>query len=187
MIKDGLWDAFNGYHMGTTAENVATQYQITREQQDAVRRRARSNKAERGAEGRAASRTRSFRSPIKGRKGDTIVDATTNTSAMIRRSRRWRGCGPPSTRTARSRPAMPRGLNDGAAALVLMSAKEAGAPRADAARPHRRLRDGRRRSRGDGHRARSRPRARRWSAPAGRRATSTWSRPTRLSRRRPAR
>ena len=40
MIKDGLWDAFNGYHMGTTAENVAKQWQITREQQDDLRRRA---------------------------------------------------------------------------------------------------------------------------------------------------
>src|SRR2546429_5023450 len=72
MIKDGLWDAFNGYHMGTTAENVAKQYQITRGQQDefAV---ASQNKAE------AAMKTGKFKDEIipvtiKGRKGDTVVD-----------------------------------------------------------------------------------------------------------------
>ena len=72
MIKDGLWDAFNGYHMGTTAENVAKQYQITRAQQDefAV---ASQNKAE------AAMKAGKFKDEIvavtiKGRKGDTVVD-----------------------------------------------------------------------------------------------------------------
>src|SRR3979411_567721 len=72
MIKDGLWDAFNGYHMGTTAENVAKQYQITRAQQDefAV---ASQNKAE------AAMKSGRFKDEIvpvtiKGRKGDIIVD-----------------------------------------------------------------------------------------------------------------
>src|SRR5947199_4255009 len=72
MIKDGLWDAFNGYHMGTTAENVAKQYQITRTQQDefAV---ASQNKAE------AAMKSGRFRDEIvpvtiKGRKGDIVVD-----------------------------------------------------------------------------------------------------------------
>src|SRR6201988_3225049 len=73
MIKDGLWDAFNGYHMGTTAENVAKQWQITRQQQDefAV---ASQNKAE------AAQKAGKFKDEIvpftiKGRKGDTVVDA----------------------------------------------------------------------------------------------------------------
>ena len=72
MIKDGLWDAFNGYHMGTTAENVAREWQITREQQDkfAV---ASQNKAE------AAKKAGRFKDEIapvtvKGRKGDTVVD-----------------------------------------------------------------------------------------------------------------
>src|SRR3954465_10024359 len=71
MIKDGLWDAFNGYHMGTTAENVARQYQITRGQQDefAV---ASQNKAE------AAQKAGRFKDEIvpvtiKGRKGDIVV------------------------------------------------------------------------------------------------------------------
>ena len=72
MIKDGLWDAFNGYHMGTTAENVAKQYQITRAQQDefAV---ASQNKAE------AAQKAGKFKDEIvpvtiKSRKGDIVVD-----------------------------------------------------------------------------------------------------------------
>src|SRR3982074_2087983 len=73
MIKDGLWDAFNGYHMGNTAENVAKQYQITRAQQDefAV---ASQQKAE------AAQKAGKFNDEIvpvtiKGRKGDIVVDA----------------------------------------------------------------------------------------------------------------
>ena len=73
MIRDGLWDAFNGYHMGMTAENVANQWQITREDQDrfAV---ASQNKAE------AAKKAGKFKDEIvavtvKGRKGDTVVDS----------------------------------------------------------------------------------------------------------------
>src|ERR1700742_2295660 len=72
MIKDGLWDAFNGYHMGNTAENVAKQYQITRAQQDAFAVGSQ-NKAE------AAQKAGKFKDEIapvtvKGRKGDTVVD-----------------------------------------------------------------------------------------------------------------
>ena len=73
MIKDGLWDAFNGYHMGNTAENVARQWQITRAQQDAFAV-ASQNKAE------AAQKAGKFKDEIvpvtiKSRKGDIIVDA----------------------------------------------------------------------------------------------------------------
>src|ERR1700752_3635656 len=73
MIKDGLWDAFNGYHMGNTAENVAKQWQITRAQQDAFAV-ASQNKAE------AAQKTGKFKDEIapvtaKTRKGDVVVDA----------------------------------------------------------------------------------------------------------------
>lgn len=72
MIKDGLWDAFNGYHMGNTAENVARQFQITRDDQDQFAL-ASQNKAE------AAQKAGKFKDEIvavtiKGRKGDTIVD-----------------------------------------------------------------------------------------------------------------
>src|SRR5258708_20174178 len=72
MIKDGLWDAFHGYHMGQTAENIAARWQITREDQDrfAV---ASQNKAEAAQKsGKFAAEIASV--TIKGRKGDTIVD-----------------------------------------------------------------------------------------------------------------
>jgi acetyl-CoA C-acetyltransferase len=122
MLKDGLLDAFNGYHMGVTAENVARQWQITREQQDefAV---ASQNKAE------AAQKAGRFRDEIvpvtvKTRKGDIIVDQ----DEYIR-------AGATLDQVAKLRPAFDRegtvtagnasGINDGAAATVLMSAAEA--------------------------------------------------------------
>ncbi len=99
MIKDGLWDAFNGYHMGTTAENVARQWQITREDQDqfAV---ASQNKAE------AAKKAGKFKDEIvpvtiKGKKGDTIVsdDEYIRDGATLEF---LLSCAPPSRRTAPS-------------------------------------------------------------------------------------
>ncbi|PIU06293.1 MULTISPECIES: acetyl-CoA C-acetyltransferase [Methylobacterium] len=122
MIKDGLWDAFNGYHMGTTAENVAQAFQLTREQQDAFAARSQ-NKAE------AARKEGRFKEEIvpvtvPGRKGDTIVD----TDEYIRD-------GATAEAMAKLKPAFSKdgtvtagnasGLNDGAAAIVLMSASEA--------------------------------------------------------------
>jgi acetyl-CoA C-acetyltransferase len=122
MIKDGLWDAFNGYHMGNTAENVAKQWQITRAQQDefAV---ASQNKAE------AAMKAGKFKDEIvavtiKGRKGDTVVDTdeypkqgvTLEALAKLRPAFDKEG-----TVTAASA----SGINDGAAAVVLMKASEA--------------------------------------------------------------
>jgi len=128
MVNDGLTDAFNGYHMGITAENLAERYQITREEQDAFAA-ASQNKAEAA---RAAGRFADEIAPvtIKGRKGDTIVDAdeyiragaTVEAMASLRPAFRKDG-----TVTAGNA----SGLNDGAAALVLMSADEAakrGAP-----------------------------------------------------------
>lgn len=122
MIKDGLWDAFNGYHMGITAENVAEQWQITREEQDAFAT-ASQNKAE------AAQKAGHFASQIapvtiKGRKGDVVVDqdeyirhgATLEAMAGLRPAFKKDG-----TVTA----ANASGINDGAAALVVMSAQEA--------------------------------------------------------------
>ena len=122
MIKDGLWDAFNGYHMGVTAENVAKQWQITRQQQDefAV---ASQNKAE------AAMKAGKFKDEIaavtiKGRKGDTVVDTDEYPKA-----------GVTLESLAKLRPAFDKegtvtagsasGINDGAAAVVLMKASEA--------------------------------------------------------------
>ncbi len=123
MVKDGLWDAFNNYHMGATAENVARQWQITREEQDkfAV---ASQNKAE------AARKAGKFKDEIapvtiKGKKGDTVVD----TDEYIKDGTTLEGI-------AKLRPAFdPKegsvtaanasGLNDGAAVVVLMTLAEA--------------------------------------------------------------
>jgi acetyl-CoA C-acetyltransferase len=122
MIKDGLWDAFNGYHMGNTAENVARQWQITREEQDrfAV---ASQNKAE------AAKKAGKFKDEItpvtiKTRKGETIVaddeyikdGVTYDSVAKLKPAFDKEG-----TVTA----ANASGINDGAAAVVLMTLEEA--------------------------------------------------------------
>ena len=105
MIKDGLWDAFNGYHMGNTAENVAKQWQITRQQQDefAV---ASQNKAE------AAQKAGKFKDEIvaghhqdpQGRHRGRHRRISASTAP---RWKRWPSCGRPSTRKARSPPATP--------------------------------------------------------------------------------
>jgi acetyl-CoA C-acetyltransferase len=122
MIKDGLWDAFNGYHMGTTAENVARQWQITREEQDrfAV---ASQNKAE------AAKKAGKFRDEIapvtiKTRKGETMVGedeyikdgVTFDSIAKLR---------PAFEKDDTVTAANASGINDGAAAVVLMTQAEA--------------------------------------------------------------
>ena len=122
MIKDGLWDAFNGYHMGNTAENVARQWQITREEQDrfAV---ASQNKAE------AAQKAGKFKDEIvpvtvKTRKGDVIVDtdeyprhgATVDAMAKLR---------PAFAKDGTVTAGNASGINDGAAAIVLMTVSEA--------------------------------------------------------------
>jgi acetyl-CoA C-acetyltransferase len=122
MIKDGLWDAFNGYHMGTTAENVARQWQITREEQDrfAV---ASQNKAE------AAKKAGKFKDEIasvtiKTRKGETVVaedeyikdGVTYDALAKLKPAFDKEG-----TVTAGSA----SGINDGAAAVLLMTLEEA--------------------------------------------------------------
>ncbi len=122
MIKDGLWDAFNGYHMGNTAENVAREFQITRDVQDAFAV-ASQNKAEAA---RSAGRFKDEIVPvtIKGRKGDTIVDqdehirpgTTIETVGKLRSAFQKDG-----TVTAGNA----SGINDGAAAVVLMTAEAA--------------------------------------------------------------
>lgn len=122
MIRDGLWDAFNGYHMGNTAENIAQQWQITREQQDEFAL-ASQNKAE------AAQKAGRFSDEIvpvtiKGRKGDTVVSE----DEYIRH-------GATMDMMTKLRPAFAKdgsvtagnasGINDGAGAVVLMTADEA--------------------------------------------------------------
>ena len=124
MIRDGLWDAFNGYHMGTTAENVAAAYQITREDQDrfAV---ASQNKAE------AARKAGKFKDEIaavtvKTRKGDVVVE----NDEYIRDGATYEAMGalkPAFAKDGTVTAGNASGLNDGAAVLVLMSAKDAAA------------------------------------------------------------
>ena len=122
MIKDGLWDAFNGYHMGNTAENVARQWQITREAQDAFAV-ASQNKAE-AAQAAGKFKTEICAVTIAGRKGDVIVSddeyikkgVTLDSIAKLKSAFMKDG-----TVTA----ANASGLNDGAAVVILMTAAEA--------------------------------------------------------------
>jgi acetyl-CoA C-acetyltransferase len=122
MIRDGLWDAFNGYHMGNTAENVAKQFQITRETQDEFAVKSQ-NKAE------AAQKAGKFKDEIvpvtiKGRKGDTVVEndeyirhgATVDAMKALR---------PAFAKDGSVTAGNASGINDGAAAVVLMSSDEA--------------------------------------------------------------
>ena len=122
MIKDGLWDAFNNYHMGTTAENVAAQWKISRDMQDHFAVNSQ-NKAE------AAQKAGKFSDEItpftvKTRKGDTIIDsdeyirhgATMDAMQKLR---------PAFSKDGSVTAANASGLNDGAAAALLMSAHEA--------------------------------------------------------------
>ena len=122
MIKDGLWDAFNGYHMGNTAENVATQWQLTRDEQDAFA---------------VASQNKAEEAQKAGRFKDEIVPVT----VVERRKERvveddeYIRLGATIDGVAKLRPAFSKdgtvtagnasGINDGAAAIVLMSAAEA--------------------------------------------------------------
>ena len=122
MIKDGLWDAFNGYHMGNTAENVARQWQITRAQQDEFAVGSQ-NKAE------AAQKAGRFKDEIapvtvKTRKGDIVVDSDEypkhgTTLDAIGKLR------PAFAKDGTVTAANASGINDGAAAVVLMKASEA--------------------------------------------------------------
>lgn len=122
MIKDGLWDAFNGYHMGVTAENVAQKWQITREEQDKLALGSQ-NKAE------AAQKAGKFKDEIvavtvSGRKGDVIVSDDeypkhgTSIDVLTKLRPAFKKDGTVTAGNA-------SGINDGAAILVLMSAENA--------------------------------------------------------------
>ncbi len=122
MIKDGLTDAFYGYHMGNTAENVARQWQLTRDDQDSFAV-ASQNKAE------AAQKAGKFKDEIvpfvvKTRKGETVVEE----DEYIKHGVTLEGVGklrPAFDKEGTVTAANASGINDGAAATVLMSAKEA--------------------------------------------------------------
>jgi acetyl-CoA C-acetyltransferase len=122
MIKDGLWDAFNGYHMGVTAENVAKEYQITRPQQDEFAAASQ----QKASAAQKAGRFKDEIAPVTvtTRKGETVVsddeyirhDASVETMAKLKPAFQKDG-----TVTAGNA----SGINDGASALVVMSAAEA--------------------------------------------------------------
>jgi acetyl-CoA C-acetyltransferase len=101
MIKDGLWDAFNGYHMGTTAENVAEKFQITREQQDEF----------------------AYNSQLKSRKETTIFDQDEYIKDNVQLEK-LASLRPAFSKEGSVTAANASGINDGAAALTLMSEKE---------------------------------------------------------------
>ena len=122
MIKDGLWDAFNGYHMGNTAENVARQWQITRAQQDefAVHSQAKAEAAQK------AGKFKDEIAPVtvKSRKGDIVVDTDEypkhgTTLEVIAKLK------PAFDKEGTVTAANASGINDGAATMVLMTASEA--------------------------------------------------------------
>ncbi len=122
MLKDGLWDAFHGYHMGQTAENIANRWQITRGDQDAFAV-ASQNRAE------AAQKAGRFKDEIapvtiRGHKGETVVSE----DEYIRHGATLEGISgvrPAFTKDGSVTAANASGINDGAAALVVMSAEEA--------------------------------------------------------------
>ena len=122
MIRDGLWDAFNGYHMGQTAENVANQWQISRDMQDQFALESQ-NKAE------AAQKAGKFKDEIIGftvktRKGDIVVDADEyiRHGATLESMQKLR---PAFTKDGSVTAGNASGINDGAAAVLLMTDKEA--------------------------------------------------------------
>ncbi len=122
MIRDGLWDAFNGYHMGQTAENVAEQWQISRDMQDEFAL-ASQNKAEAAQEaGRFDDEVIPF--TVKTRKADIVVDKDEyiRHGATIESMQKLR---PAFTKDGSVTAANASGLNDGAAGVLLMSAEEA--------------------------------------------------------------
>jgi acetyl-CoA C-acetyltransferase len=125
MLKDGLIDAFYGYHMGNTAENVAAKWQITRDQQDAFAAASQAKAGKAQAEGRFKDEIVPV--TIKGRKGDTVVEddeyiraSTTVETLSALRTAFQKENGSVTAGNA-------SGINDGAAAVVMMSAEEAAA------------------------------------------------------------
>jgi acetyl-CoA C-acetyltransferase len=122
MIRDGLWDAFNGYHMGTTAENVARQWQITRDMQDEFAVKSQ-NKAE-AAQGAGKFKDEIAPVTISTRKGDVTVDqdeyikkgVTLDSVAKLK---------PAFAKDGSVTAANASGINDGAAVVILMSEQEA--------------------------------------------------------------
>ena len=148
MLKDGLIDAFQNYHMGTTAENVAQKWQITRDDQDkfAV---ASQNKAEAAVKGRPKDEITPV--TIQTRKGDVVVDTDERGSGPPWMA--WPSCASAFSKDGTVTAGNASGINDGAAAVVLMTADEAKRRGLGfLARADRLVGTGRRRSSDHGHR-----------------------------------
>jgi len=122
MIKDGLTDAFNGYHMGITAENLAEKYQITRDEQDSFAAASQNKASAARAEGRFADEIAPV--TVKGRKGDTIVDRDEYIRDGVEQAS-LAGLRPAFRKEGTVTAGNASGLNDGAAALVVMRRDEA--------------------------------------------------------------
>ncbi|MEQ8335052.1 acetyl-CoA C-acetyltransferase [Nisaea sp.] len=122
MIKDGLWDHFNGYHMGNTAENVAAKWQITREEQDAFAQASQSKAEAAQKAGRFADEIVPV--TISGRKGETVVDMDEHPrhGTTIEALGKLR---PAFTKEGTVTAGNASGINDGAAIAILMSGDEA--------------------------------------------------------------
>ncbi|MEA3010359.1 MAG: acetyl-CoA C-acetyltransferase [Sphingomonadales bacterium] len=128
MIRDGLTDVFNNYHMGITAENLAEQYQVTRDDQDAFAAASQNKASKARSEGRFRDEIAAV--AVKGRKGETIVDADEYIRDGVEASA-LAGLRPAFRKDGTVTAGNASGLNDGAAALVVMSRAEAerrGAP-----------------------------------------------------------
>jgi len=122
MIKDGLWDAFFGYHMGNTAENVARAYQITREEQDEFALGSQQKASAAQKAGRFKDEIAAV--TVKGRRGDTVVE----NDEYIRHDSSIEGMAklrPAFTKDGTVTAGNASGINDGASALVVMSGAEA--------------------------------------------------------------
>ncbi len=122
MIRDGLWDAFNGYHMGNTAENVAQKWQITREQQDAFAAASQQKAGKAMAEGRFKDEIVPV--TIKSRRGETVID-TDEYPKPDTTAEKLAALRPAFAKDGTVTAGNASGINDGAAATVLMTAKEA--------------------------------------------------------------
>ena len=138
MIKDGLWDAFNGYHMGTTAENVAEQWQITRDDPGRAspsRRRTRPRRRRRPAG--SSRRDHAGHRSRPARVGDIVVEDDEYIRHGVTARKPWPSCVRPSHKEGTVTAGNASGINDGAAAVVLMTAEEAEQARPCPAGPHR--------------------------------------------------
>lgn len=124
MIRDGLWDAFNGYHMGCTAENIANQWQISREEQDAFAARSQQRTEAATAAGRFVDEIAAV--TMQSSKGQITIDQDEYPRASVTAAS-LAGLRPAFAKDGTVTAGNASGINDGAAALVLMAAEEADA------------------------------------------------------------